>query len=250
MQLIDELPILSKLIYQVTLKTFKIFIEHTKKFIGRVHSTLNDDIISSRIDLTHDYNLCRIYMDSFFNRMMAVFNDENRKYEISQINSTISIQTQTEEQRNNVLNLYPKDKIYIIKQRYVANLNLCQLTQNINDIVGLVKPYNPAKDPNTWFVYNGKIEGFIPAVVLEPYEKYYNQKNLICFDEETQNDKKNCIAKFPLKAKASNMIDLIQGEHYTIIQGADQSGNSEWLLVQDKNGNIGYAPFNYLQILN
>lgn len=250
MQLIDELPILSKLIYQVTLNTFTIFIYLTKKIIAKVHSTLNDDIISSKIDLTQDYNLSRIYMDSFFNRILAIFNDENRSYDRLQINTIKSIQTQTEEQRNNVMNLYPKDKIYIVKQRYVANMNLCQLAQNIDDIVGLVKPYNPAKDSSTWFVYNGQIEGFIPAVVLEPYEKYYNQKNLICFEEEDQNDKNNCMAKYPLQAKASNMIDLIQGEHYKIIQRADQSGNSEWWLIQDRNGNIGYAPFNYLQILN
>lgn len=253
-QLIDELQILSRLIHQVILKSFKIFVYHTKTFIGGIEKSLKNDILSSRIDFSKDFNSYRIFMASTIDRMLAPFTGEFQTNIVSQADSACVLQTQTQEEKNRVLNNFPTDKIYIVTKRYVANLNLYHLSNNINDIVGLRKPYNQLNDPNFWFVYNGKVEGFIPAMVLEPYEKFYNQNNLICFDDDIHHDNStsqvNCVAGFSFQANASNMISLIQGHHYKIIAREDQNGNSEWWLVEDKNGNIGYAPSNYLKILN
>ncbi|RNA21157.1 dynamin-binding -like, partial [Brachionus plicatilis] len=249
-QLIDELPMLSRSIFQVLLKSFKIFTFQTHKFIDEIHMTLKNDITASRIDLSRDFNLCRNSMASALNRLMSSFTDLNQTNEWPPSEPKILIQTQTEEERNKVLRTFAIDNIYMVTQRYIANVNLCQLSQNVNDIVGLKKPKSPSGDSNTWFVYNGKNEGFIPAVVLEPYKKYYKQNNLICFDDANCSGQMNYIAKFSLQGKTSNMINLIQGECYKLLDNKDLSGNCEWWLVEDKNGNIGYAPCNFLQLLN
>ena len=94
---------------------------------------------------------------------------------------------QTEEQRAKLLSKYTQDKLYVVTQKYVANAKLCQLNQNINDLVGLKIPYDPANQRHIWFVDNGLIEGFMPCSALTLYTEKYPDKNLIEFDNDDSN---------------------------------------------------------------
>ena len=62
---------------------------------------------------------------------------------------------QTDEQRQKLKNKYSKEKLYIVVSYYVANERLCQLSQNINDLVAVVKPYDPSSQKHIWLVDNG-----------------------------------------------------------------------------------------------
>ena len=56
---------------------------------------------------------------------------------------------------------------------------------NVNDIVGLIKPYDPANQKHIWLVDNGQQIGFIPCEVLESYvETNLIAQNLINFDDD------------------------------------------------------------------
>lgn len=70
-------------------------------------------------------------------------------------------------------------------QKYIANEKLCQLKSNINDLVAMLKPYDPAQQTHIWFVDTGAQRGFMPASALTPYSQLYNTNNLINLDEES-----------------------------------------------------------------
>ena len=46
-----------------------------------------------------------------------------------------------------------------------------------------------------------------------------------------------------------NMIDLIDGDIYQVLEKHDKQGNVDWWLVES-NENIGYVPRTYLKILD
>ncbi|CAF0932116.1 unnamed protein product [Brachionus calyciflorus] len=255
-QLIEELPIFTQISTIVLLKTFQIFSLLTNNFINLINQSLKNDVETTNIDLSINY--CRTTLTLRYHQLNNVFNRQTLlEPNCETISNFDSIPlSQSEQERQNVLEKYPIDKIYIVTQKYVANLALCQLNQNINDLVGLKKPYNPNGDSNIWFVYNGKTEGFVPSIVLEPYQKYYNQNNLICFDDENAQEsftsvqeERYCLAKYSLKANTPNMIDLFEGNIYRILEQSDQRGNSDWWLIESNEHGIGYAPKNYLQII-
>jgi len=70
---------------------------------------------------------------------------------IEQINLTLK----SEEQREKVLRTFPVDKIYVVTQKYIPNERLCQLGQNIYDLVGVRRTCDPSQNTDIWFVDNG-----------------------------------------------------------------------------------------------
>lgn len=74
-------------------------------------------------------------------------------------------------------------------RKYVPNEKLCQLNANVNDLFGLIKPYDPAQQSHIWFVDNGSVRGFVPANVLTPYTQLYPNGNLINFEDKNNANK-------------------------------------------------------------
>jgi hypothetical protein len=60
---------------------------------------------------------------------------------------------QTEDERKKLLSKYSSDKLYIVTQKYIANPKLCQLNQNINDLVGLKIDHDPANQKHIWLAF-------------------------------------------------------------------------------------------------
>lgn len=59
-----------------------------------------------------------------------------------------------------------------------------------------------------------------------------------------------CVAMFDFKAIASNMIDLVRGQKYKVIEMCDKKGDAEWWLVEwTVDGVRGYIPKNYVKII-
>ena len=94
---------------------------------------------------------------------------------------------QTETQRKILLRKYKPDNLYVVTKKYIANKKLCQINQNINDLVGLIKPYDPANQHHIWFVDNGKSEGFIPREALTPYNELFQDLIDLGNDSEEQH---------------------------------------------------------------
>ena len=88
----------------------------------------------------------------------------------------------SEEQRKKLIKKYPIEKLFVVKQNYVANEKLCQLQQSINDLVALKIAHDPSNQRNIWFVDNGETEGFVPSQALEQYKD--PNRNLIDFETQ------------------------------------------------------------------
>lgn len=112
---------------------------------------------------------------------------------------------------------------------------------------------------------NVESQGFIPSAVLEPYKPLHaTATDLIDFkeEEETLEAKRNslnvplrpiveeyCIAVFDFKAISDNMMDLIDGDIYQVLEKHDKKGNPDWWLVES-NKSIGYVPRTYVKLLD
>ncbi len=157
----------------------------------------------------------------------------------------------------------------MVAREYVPNEKLCQLSQNLNDMVGVIKKYDPSNQTHIWLVHNGDSQGFMPSVVLEPYKPVQAAEatDLMDFNDESHNqssleNKRNslnlllrpiveeyCIAIFDFRAISDNMIDLVDGNIYQVHEKQDKKGNKDWWLVESDN-NIGYVPRTYVKLLD
>lgn len=115
------------------------------------------------------------------------------------------------------------------------------------------------------FIYNIESQGFIPSAVLELYKPLQaTAADLIDFkeEEETLEAKRNslnvslkplveeyCIAVFDFEAISDNMMDLVDGDIYQVLEKQDKKGNSDWWLVES-NKNVGYVPRTYVKLLD
>lgn len=54
---------------------------------------------------------------------------------------------------------------------------------------------------------------------------------------------------YEFKAFTPNMIDLVVGQKYRIVEACDKKADASWWLVENvQNGHRGYAPHNFLKI--
>lgn len=54
-------------------------------------------------------------------------------------------------------------------------------------------------------------------------------------------------ALYPFSASGPHQLSVAQGQVLLVIHQCDLQANPEWWLVQDRHGNRGYAPANYLR---
>lgn len=55
------------------------------------------------------------------------------------------------------------------------------------------------------------------------------------------------IASWPFMATGPNQLTIACKQPLKLIKGSDECGNSEWSLVQDKKGQLGYVPSSYIK---
>lgn len=168
----------------------------------------------------------------------------------------------------------------MVTQKYIANEKLCQLKTNINDVVALLKPYDPAQQTHIWFVDTGAQRGFVPASALTSYAQLYSTtSNLINLDDVDESSPQEvklnaaaasnhhalidlldddddddqaqyCEAMYNLKPVAANGIELVKDHKYRVIEKRDQRGDPEWWLVESPlSGSCGYVPRNYVKLV-
>jgi hypothetical protein len=77
----------------------------------------------------------------------------------------------------------------VVTQIYVGNEKFCQLQQAVNDIVGLIKPFDANNQPHMWFVDNGEREGFVPSQALTPFSQHGDNLNLIDLEDDDKKRK-------------------------------------------------------------
>ena len=53
-------------------------------------------------------------------------------------------------------------------------------------------------------------------------------------------------AAYDFEGTGMNMLSLKIGQVVLVLQQQDTQGNPEWWLVEDRSGNKGYVPGNYL----
>lgn len=54
------------------------------------------------------------------------------------------------------------------------------------------------------------------------------------------------MALWPFVATGPNQLTIVTRQHLRLIKPSDECGNSDWSLVQDKRGQVGYVPSSYI----
>jgi hypothetical protein len=225
-QLIEDLAKLTECSSYLIVAAFKSFSLLTSHFL-------------SQINHTYKQNIQQITSASEFKPLTQQITDITKAFSRESIHHYAATETQSNSDRQRLSSKYSPDMLYKVSQSYVANLNLCQLKQNIDDLVGVIKKYDPGKQSHIWFVDNGSQQGFIPEAALTPYYQ----------DNEQKNNDEFCIALYNFKMLAENMIDLSEGHLYKVIEKCDKKRDAQWWLVQDSKSRLGYVPSNYVKLL-
>jgi hypothetical protein len=256
-QLVEDLPILTKKSTQLFIKISKHFLNITSHFMTNVKISLKESIKLSNINgqqrtstLTSEQQ--KIVDSVFINNIKAndpirslIFQNSESNYDNNQIESQ-----QTEEHRKSLKLNYPIEKLYRVACEVEANETLCQLGQKENDLVAVVQKRDPSNQQHIWYVDNGHTKGFIPSKVLEPFTQTKN--DLICFDENdfVKRQDEICVARYNFDATQFNMINLRKDKIYKIIEKKDKKGDEQWWFVESQEtGDKGYIPSNYVKIV-
>ena len=68
---------------------------------------------------------------------------------------SFEISFKTEESRQKLKRKYKSHELFMVCKNYIANERLCQISLQINDIVGLIKDYDPSNQKHIWLVDDG-----------------------------------------------------------------------------------------------
>ena len=71
-------------------------------------------------------------------------------------------------QKQFLKNKYPPEELYTVTENYEGDESECQLSVTANDVLVLLKPYDPIGRDHIWFVFNGETRGFLPSKILKP----------------------------------------------------------------------------------
>ena len=176
-QLIEDLSKLNQQTMNIVVFSFKVFTLITSQFLKFINGKYKQNIkvffyykylkktlklhqnfinfLFKTTKLNHSietFDACLIQkingLNTAFNRQSLLQSTLN----LNEMNSTQNFYpVQTEDERKKLLSKYSSDKLYIVTQKYIANPKLCQLNQNINDLVGLKIDHDPANQKHIWF---------------------------------------------------------------------------------------------------
>lgn len=65
-------------------------------------------------------------------------------------------------------------------------------------------------------------------------------------DERKKRKFPICVAGYAFEATGPNQLSISQRQQLKLIKSCDECGNSDWSLVQDKRGQMGYVPSSYI----
>ena len=54
-------------------------------------------------------------------------------------------------------------------------------------------------------------------------------------------------AAYDFQNEAQGTLKIRKGQALKLLNRQDQEGNSQWWLVEDRDGNVGYVPADYLE---
>ena len=214
-QLLDDLPMFTQKMIKIFFDTVKCFFMLNAQFLNFINLNYKENIKDTFIDVSVLDETQKASLIIKLNNLNQKFNRQslasplptnNQKFNTLPMQQSVILPTQTEEQRKKLLKKYAVDKLYVVTQKYVANEKLCQLNQNINDLIGLKIPYDPANQKHIWFVDNGDTEGFIPCSALTPYSEMIKDNNLIDLHNETHSLKVKSQSRMNSQASLDLMI--------------------------------------------
>ncbi|KAK0068512.1 dynamin-binding protein, partial [Biomphalaria pfeifferi] len=191
--------------------------------------------------------------------------------------------SQTEEQKQHLIQKYLSDKLFTVIHTYNAS-DIMDISLTEGSLVGVVKELDPMGNKERWFVDDGVNKGFIPCNVLTPYkpspchsgssasieedilsiQSYDSSENIVLcgndgrvtyspgasnieatLKQQPQVDYQY-YALYDFQARHPNEASLRAGHPVTVLAFKDVDGNAEWWLVETEDQQRGYAPANYM----
>ncbi|ESO86909.1 hypothetical protein LOTGIDRAFT_71852, partial [Lottia gigantea] len=251
-QLLDELPKLYRLVYQVFTDCMRCFIQAQKKYLDislqETYSILDSFI--ETFNVKHTSVLDRISGLSFIPRGFnpkydSLHRQDSVKTEKKKRISDTGLSIQSESQKVFVIQQFPRDKLYQVNRNYKAS-DLMDLCLNQGTVVGVLKEQDPMGNKDKWFVDDGSNKGFIHKSALSLFQSSLNSDPIEV--SHIHFLLQYYYSEYSFTARNQNEVTLFEGQVVTVLAKHDLNSNTEWWLV-DADGNHGYVPSNYLKAM-
>ncbi|XP_071445121.1 dynamin-binding protein-like isoform X2 [Hetaerina americana] len=181
-QLLEELPKLIMISYELFMECIAAFISARKLFTGRATKQYlllcENHLIQSHGDMLevfavkHSLVNNQIGRFSFVTKNFSLESNEVRGDNKSpilgnnQMGATQQV-SQNYSQRVYLQSRYPQEKLFVAKDTY-SPADPLDLPVNAGTVVAVIKNQDPMGNNKRWFVDSGGIQGFLPAAILDP----------------------------------------------------------------------------------
>ncbi|XP_076245277.1 rho guanine nucleotide exchange factor 37 isoform X2 [Calliopsis andreniformis] len=272
-QLLEELPILIDAATKILVECISAFAQARKLLCGKITKRYLTLCETSTQLSTQDI------LESFLVNHSLLWNQITR-FAFAGSNPRVEEAEsvwcpQSERQRITLRKKYSSDKLYVVTENIVSTSSL-DMGAVYGTLVAVIKKQDPMGDATRWFVDNGVTQGFLPAKVLQlqqmpqaalSYEttstnKVINQPmpDLICMDSPEKElksispshleellDLEFYYAEYDFTTNIPGTLPVVKGQALRLVRPHDEKGNDEWWLMEDRYGNKGYVPKNYLR---
>ncbi|XP_046405792.1 dynamin-binding protein-like isoform X2 [Ischnura elegans] len=181
-QLLEELPKLVTISYELFMECIAAFISARKLFTGRATklylSLCENHLVQSQGDILevfgvkHSLVSNQIGRFSFVTKNFSLDPSETRSENKSPILGSSQVGgsqqvSQNYSQRVYLQSRYPPDKLFVAKDSY-SGADPLDLPVTAGTLVAVIKNQDPMGNNKRWFVDSGGIQGFLPAAILGP----------------------------------------------------------------------------------
>ncbi|KAL3842358.1 hypothetical protein ACJMK2_020381 [Sinanodonta woodiana] len=195
-QLLDELPKLYRLAFQLFQDCIAAFLRAQQEFqdknLKQMYSVMDIKILTEEsvietFNIKHTTVVDRLAVLSFmpknFSPRVADLKQDTKKSKRLSLDpqmtrvSSMEVAPQNEGQRCYVLEKHIPAKVYRVTQTYTA-LDLMDISLFEGDLVGVLKEQDPMGNKERWFVDNGATKGFAPKKILSSYQPSPTQSRM------------------------------------------------------------------------
>ncbi|KAK3591896.1 hypothetical protein CHS0354_005105 [Potamilus streckersoni] len=195
-QLLDELPKLYKLAFQLFQDCIAAFVraqhEFQDKNLKQMYSVMDIKVLSEEgvietFNIKHATVVDRLSILSFmpknFSPRVADLKQDTKKSKRLSLDPqmtkvpSMEVAPQNEGQRCYVLEKHIPTKVFRVTQTFTA-VDLMDISLFEGDLVGVLKEQDPMGNKERWFVDNGATKGFAPKKILSSYQPSPTQSRM------------------------------------------------------------------------
>ncbi|CAB3363327.1 Hypothetical predicted protein [Cloeon dipterum] len=174
--------------------------------------------------------------------------------------------TQSPSRKSFLLSKYPLNKVFKVTQSWTKS-EVLDLSVQEGDIVAVIKQQDPMGSTERWYVDDGENKGFVAQKCLQQYlnssplssgygdaesDRIYEEVDYASTDKEEDiyeevPEYDFYYAEFNFDPTDESTLKMQKGQVLKVLAKNDRQGNNEWWYVENRDGEHGYVPSNYLK---